>query len=168
MVMGAALHRARFCVAAGFRDLLLFRDAGPARGVLAAVALATPFFALVQARAAAAGAPVPGRFGPLGVALLAGAVLFGIGIVPAGGCACSAILRSGEGHLRFLWVLLGLMAGGLLGAMHWGWWQRLTPVAPVVHLPTALGWWPALLLQGALLAALFAGLRRLEGNGRGR
>lgn len=163
LALGVMLHRSRFCVAAGFRDLLLFRDTGPARGILTALSVATPLFALLQARAMAAGAPLPGRFGPVGPALLAGAFLFGVGMIPASGCACSTLLRSGEGHLRFLWVLLGIAAGSLLGAAHWGWWMARQPAtAAAVHLPSVLGWGPALALQGALLLLLYRLLRRAE------
>lgn len=154
IALGIALHRSRFCVAAGFRDSVLFHDAGPARAILLALALSTFSFGWLQHAAQAAREPLPGNLYPISAATITGATLFGIGLVPAGGCACSTLLRLGEGHVRFLWTLGGLILGSLGGAYHFGWWEQLIGQIPALHLPALVGWPVAIGLNMALLGAL--------------
>jgi len=154
LALGFALHRSRFCVAAAFRDSVLFRDVGLARAVILALALSTLTFSVIQYTASTAGQPVPGNIYAISAATLVGAVLFGIGLVPAGGCACSTLLRLGEGHSRYLWTLLGLLTGSLAGASHFGWWEGLWGILPPIHLPAVIGWTATLTLQMALFSAL--------------
>ncbi|MFZ5815567.1 MAG: YeeE/YedE thiosulfate transporter family protein [Bacillota bacterium] len=161
--LGLALQRSRFCIAAAYRDALLFHDTGITRAVLLALSLTTLGFAAIQYQAG--GALPPGQLQPVSLGTLVGALLFGIGIVPAGGCACSTLLRLGEGHLRFLWTALGLVVGSLLGASHYAWWEGAAGSLPPVHLPALLGWPGALLLQAALLSALFWLALRWERRG---
>lgn len=161
ILLGAVLQRSRYCIAAAFRDSVLFFDTGPARSVLLAIALSSVTFAVFQA-----GSPgLPAAIQPVTAGTLVGPFLFGVGMIPAGGCAGSALLRLGEGHLRFLWTLLGLVLGSLLGAYQYGWWEGLLGNAGPVYLPALLGWPGALALQAALLAALFLVLRWWERKG---
>lgn len=155
ILLGVALQRSRFCVAAAYRDALLFHDAGVTRAVLLALTLSTLSFAWIQFQQVSAGADLPGQIQSVSAGTVAGALLFGIGIIPAGGCACSTILRLGEGHLRFLWTLVGLLIGSVLGAYHFGWWSGMAGTIAPVHLPTLLGWPEALALQMLLLGGLF-------------
>lgn len=154
LALGVALQRSRFCIAAAFRDTVLFYDTGPARGLLLALALSTLTFGLMQYQAHLHGAPLPGNLYPISAGTVAGAVLFGIGLVPAAGCACSTLLRVGEGHLRFFWTLLGLIIGSVAGAYHFGWWEGLLGITAPVHLPAVLGWPAAIALQAAALAGI--------------
>src|SRR5712691_7173737 len=49
--LGAVLQRGRFCFAGAFRDLYLTRNGTVMRAILVGLAVATPAFALIQARA---------------------------------------------------------------------------------------------------------------------
>lgn len=161
IALGAALQRTRFCTAAAFRDSVLFGDTRMARTLLLALAISSVTFGLIQA-VRWPGGELPPAVQPLSAGTLAGPILFGIGMVPAGGCAGSTLLRLGEGHLRFLWTVFGLVVGSLLGAYHYGWWERLLGSAEPVYLPAALGWPAAAALQGLLLAAVYLVIRWLE------
>lgn len=154
LLLGWALSRSRLCIVAAFRDSILFGDTGPAMAVLLALALSLPGFAFVQASIIGQGGPLPGSLSPVGPLTLVGAVLFGIGSVPAGGCAITTLVRIGEGHVRFLFTLVGLLAGALLGAYQYGWWVGLTGALDPVHLPGVLGWPGALVAEGLLLGLL--------------
>lgn len=154
LALGFGLHRSRFCVAAAFRDAILFGDTGLTRAVLLALALSSASFAIIQQKALVSGAPLPGNLYPISAATVAGALLFGAGLVPAGGCACSTLLRLGEGHALYLWVLAGIVAGSLAGAYHFPWWESLAGRMAPVHLPAVIGW-PAT-LAGEMV--LFGGL----------
>ena len=164
VALGAVLQRSRYCIAAAYRDSILFFDTGMARSVLLALAISSVTFGLIQ-MLRWPGGQVPLAAQPLTAGTLVGPVLFGIGMIPGGGCAGSTLLRLGEGHLRFLWTLLGLVLGSLLGAYHYGWWAGLLGAGAPVYLPAALGWPAAALLQALLLGAVFLLIRWWERKG---
>jgi uncharacterized protein len=162
--LGAVLQRSRYCVAAAYRDTVLFCDTGMARSVLLALTITSVTFAVIYLVRVPAGPP-PLAAQPLTAGTVIGPVLFGVGMVPAGGCAASTLLRLGEGHLRFLWTLLGLIVGSLLGAYHYGWWAGLIGTAAPVYLPASIGWPAALLLQAGLLLIFLLVIRWWERKG---
>ncbi|HEY3368027.1 MAG TPA: YeeE/YedE thiosulfate transporter family protein [Symbiobacteriaceae bacterium] len=162
IVLGVAMHRSRLCIAAAFRDSVLFHDTGPAKAILLALALSAVSFGWMQHQALQQGLRLPGNLYPITAGTVAGAFLFGMGMIPAGGCACSTLLRLGEGHLRFLWTLLGLTAGSLLGAYQYGWWEAVLGKTAPVHLPALLGWPLAAALEAVVFVGLFCLLRWWE------
>lgn len=161
LLVGAFLQRSRFCSAAAFRDSILFFDTGMARSLLLALAISSVASGLIQS-VMWPGANLPPAAQPLTAGTLVGPFLFGIGMIPAGGCAGSTLLRIGEGHLRFLWTLFGLILGSVLGAHHYGWWEGLLGGLNPVYLPATLGWTWAVLLQAAALAAVYLLVRWWE------
>lgn len=167
LLLGAVLQRSRFCIAAAFRDPVLFGDTEMTRTLLLALAGSAAAFGAVQA-VWWPGAQLPPAIQPLTAGTLAGPLLFGLGMVPAGGCAASTLLRLGEGHLRFLWTLAGLILGSLLGAYHYGWWEALLGRAEPVYLPAAVGWPAALSLQALGLGAVYLLMRWWERRGEPR
>jgi uncharacterized membrane protein YedE/YeeE len=163
LALGAVLQRSRYCVAAAYRDAVLFFDTGMARSVLLAVTVASVTFGAIQAARWPGGLPLAAQ--PLTAGTLAGPVIFGIGKIPAGGCAASTLLRLGEGNLRFLWTLIGLVLGSLLGANHYGWWLKLLGASDPVYLPALFGWPAAVLIQAVLLLGVFLVIRWWERKG---
>src|SRR6476659_8093556 len=119
--LGLVLQRGRLCFAGAFRDLFLMRNGTMMRAILVGLAVLTPLFALIEARAVpepsfgavAAGAHVV----PLGLNLAVGGLLFGIGMVVAGGCVSGTLYRIGEGYLAS-WASLGGILLGLSAAAH--------------------------------------------------
>ena len=92
--------------------------------LLVVLALSTPPFALVQAKALSSGLEfLPGHVYPVGPQTLAGGIIFGFGMVIAGGCAAGTLVRSGDGFTAQWAALAGLCAGSVLGAWHWDWWH---------------------------------------------
>lgn len=155
VVLGYALHRSRFCFAGAFRDYILFRDNGLLKALLMSLCLSTILFSGVQLFYISNGGGLPGNFYPMGLPTILGGIIFGIGMVIAGGCVCSIFLRLGEGFTLFIFVLLGLGLGSLLGASQWQWWQSKFGWVQPVFLGEVI-WWPlAVLLQvAALLGAV--------------
>src|SRR5258708_16123760 len=157
---GLVLQRGRLCFAGAFRDLFLMRNGTMMRAILVGLAIMAPVFALIEARAVpepsfgavAAGAHVV----PLGVNLAAGGLMFGIGMVVAGGCVSGTLYRIGEGYLAS-WASLGGILLGLSFAAHtWNAWYTLTiEAAPLGWLPTSLGYGGAVLVTWVALAAAF-------------
>ncbi len=156
---GFALQRSRFCFNAAFRDLFQFRSGRTMKGVIVGMAVATAGFAVHMRNLLPnpfLGPVAPEAHAtPIGPALILGGLLFGIGMVVAGGCVSGSLYRMGEGYVAS-WVSFAGILGGLLAAGHtWNWWYRgFIKGAPVVWFPRYLGYGGALALTlGALLAA---------------
>lgn len=156
---GFTLERSRFCFAAGFRDPFITRSTSLARGISAGLLVATLGFAVVQLLK-------PGlRPGiePTGVGTAVGGILFGAGMVLAGGCASGTLMRMGEGMVLSWLTFLALVGGTILGAIHYPWWSfHFLSRSLRVYWPDVLGFWPAVLLQTLLLFGLYLLLGKLE------
>jgi uncharacterized membrane protein YedE/YeeE len=160
LALGLVLQRGRLCFAGAFRDLFLMRNGTMMRAILVGLAIMTPVFALIEARAVpepsfgaiAAGAHVV----PLGLNLAVGGLMFGIGMVVAGGCVSGTLYRIGEGYLASWGSLFGILLGLSLAAHTWNAWYTLTiQSAPMGWLPTSLGYGGAIALTWAALAAAY-------------
>ena len=157
---GLVLQRGRLCFAGAFRDLFLMRNGTMMRAILVGLAIMAPVFALIQARAVpepsfgavAVGAHVV----PLGLNLAVGGLLFGIGMVVAGGCVSGTLYRIGEGYLASWASLFGILLGLSLAAHTWNAWYTWTiQSAPMGWLPTTLGYGGAVVLTWLALGAAF-------------
>ena len=158
--VGLVLQRGRLCFAGAFRDLFLMRNGTMMRAILVGLAIMAPVFALIEARAVpepsfgavAAGAHVV----PLGLNLAVGGLLFGIGMVVAGGCVSGTLYRIGEGYLASWASLFGILLGLSLAAHTWNAWYMWTiQSAPMAWLPTTLGYGGAVVLTWLALGAAF-------------
>jgi len=160
ITFGVILQRSRLCFASAFRDLFLLRDGGNLRGILAGLAVACAGFALIQARAV----PTPG-FGalpdqahllPISAQLIVGGLVFGVGMVVAGGCVSGTLYRVGEGYVGSMVALLGIIAGSVVATHNWNWWwQTYTAHAPLIWLPDLLGYGGALVVTFLLLGIFY-------------
>ncbi|MGD8514924.1 MAG: YeeE/YedE family protein [Granulosicoccaceae bacterium] len=99
--------------------------------------------------------------GPVGVAVLVGAFLFGVGMQLGGGCGSGTLFTVGGGHVRMLITLGFFIVGATLGSAHLHWWLALPDIGRV-SLPEQLGWWQAILLQLFVLGMLYQFVRRSE------
>ncbi|OEF97673.1 YeeE/YedE thiosulfate transporter family protein [Desulfuribacillus alkaliarsenatis] len=164
VALGYALHRSRFCFAGAFRDFILFRDGGLLKALIISLMISTITFALIQYIYLIGDTTVPGNFYPIGLYTIVGGILFGIGMVIAGGCVCSIFLRFGEGFKLFTFVLLGLILGSLVGTLNYPWWEmNFTWVEPV-YLAEILSWPIAIGSQLVLLWGLYKIVNRQENN----
>ena len=113
--------------------------------------------------------PVPAApaTGPVGVSVAVGAFLFGAGMQLGGGCGSGTLFTVGGGNVRMLLTLVFFVAGSFIGTLHLPWWLSL-PGLGRLSVIQALGWGPALALQLAVLAALYALVRRMELEAHGR
>jgi uncharacterized membrane protein YedE/YeeE len=169
---GVGLQRSRFCINSAFRDLIQFRSGRTMKGVLVGMAVATVGFGLhmyTLMPTPTLGPVAPEAHAvPLSAALVVGGILFGVGMVLAGGCTSGSLYRMGEGYLAS-WVSLGGILVGLVAVSHtWTWWWRhVIRPAPVVWFPRTLGYGGAVLLTLALLAAAYLLVLWVESRGGG-
>lgn len=155
---GVILQRSRFCFTASLRDPCITGSTSVTRAVLIGFSLATIGFTAIKYPAFLEGQPIPGmdNVGQISFALVIGAVLFGIGMVIAGGCASGTLMRVGEGFTMQMLSLLFFVIGSLWGAHDMGWWRaNIIKDAPTVFLPDVFGWLGALIVQFLIILLLY-------------
>ncbi|WP_338834036.1 hypothetical protein MHLNE_04030 [Moorella humiferrea] len=155
---GFVLQRSRFCFVAAFRDPFITGNTSVARAVVIALMTAVIGMTLV----ARTGLPLADVH-PAGWHTLAGGLLFGTGMVLAGGCASGNLMRVGEGHLQQWIVLFAFIGGSLWGSHDFEWWQGASiGRSPIIFFPHIIGWGPALAFQLLALGAIYLALMGLE------
>ena len=155
LAFGFVLQRARFCFASAFRDIFLLGHARNMKGVLLGLAVGSVGFGLLMSQQVPNTAlpiyPSTANVLPVGIHTVLGGLLFGVGMVLAGGCVSGSIYRMGEGYVASWVAFLGVMGGLLASAHTWNWWWRVhIASAPRVWLPHWMGH------PGALVATLVA------------
>lgn len=151
---GFLMHRADYCVAGMFRDLFLFRSTLQLKSLLLLIAVSMLLFELIRLSGLAS-VPFP-LFGPPSLVNLLGGLLFGIGMVLAGGCVVGTLYKLGSGSFPSLIALIGLISGSTLYAFVHPVWADFTKAVSfstkAVTLPQLLSLPPwALLLPLVLL-----------------
>lgn len=155
---GFVLQKARFCFTASLRDPWITGSTSVTRAVLIAIAIATIGFTAIKYGAFANGQAIPGQsyIFPISITTAIGGLMFGIGMVIAGGCASGTLMRVGEGFGMQMLGLLFFVIGSLLGAYHMGWWtEHFDATAPRIFLPDVFGWLGAVVVQLALIFVLY-------------
>jgi hypothetical protein len=173
LALGFVMQRARICFARAFREPFMTAEGDMTKAIILALALAMPLAAvLFEKKLMDPFIAIPATFW---LGSLLGGLVFGIGMIFAGGCASGALWRMGEGHLK-LWVAGFFFAwGGSSFAAFVKRWDLLTPeqnidtmldetrVGAQVYLPQALdGWGWALLVSFGILLAWYLFVRYNE------
>lgn len=147
LAFGLIIERAQVCFTSAFRDLWITGRTQMAKAIIIGMAVGTiGVFSYVQLGME----PKVFWAGPNAVI---GGLLFGFGIVLAGGCETGWMYRAVEGQVHFWIVGLGNVIGSTLLALAW---DDLAPVIAVnfdkVNLLQALGPQGGLLVTYAMLA----------------
>jgi len=159
IAFGVIIQRSQLCFTSAFRDLWVTGRANMAKGLVLGMAASTIGTAsYIQLGVA----PKVFWAGP-GVIL--GGLLFGFGIVIAGGCETGWMYRTMEGQVHF-WVV---GAGNIVGAafLAWAWdglglYRTLVAHWPRVNLIESMGWTGALLFTYGLFALMYLFLHLWE------
>jgi len=164
--LGISLLHAAYGFSGAWRDFIRKRMSRGFRSHIWLIALTSLLFfpiiggAFSELQASAALAPI-------GLSVAIGAFIFGIGMQLGGGCGSGTLFTVGGGHVNMLVTLMFFIIGATTGSVHLGWWLSLPDIGKVSSI-TSFGWLPALLLQLALLTALYFLLRKLEHNKHGK
>lgn len=153
--LGIALYHATFSFAGGFRALLAQGRGAALRAQMLMLALLVVLMLPAIEAGTLAGAPARGIVFPAGVAVLAGAFLFGVGMQLGGGCGSGTLYTAGGGSARMLLTLAFFIAGATLAAWQSPLWENL-PALPAMTLPGLVGLGPALSLSLAIFALVAA------------
>lgn len=157
VAFGMILQRSRFCFTAAFRDPVTTGGTSLTRAAFLAVAVGTiGFSALSLYSISTGGKPLAtDSVAPLSILTVIGGIMFGIGMVTAGGCASGTLMRVGEGF-QLQWVaLLCFMLGSVAGAWAMGFLAPLGKANVKIYLPDHIGWAGALIFQFSLIAIVY-------------
>lgn len=159
LLLGFLMHRSDFCVTAMFRDYFLFRDATLLRSLLLLMAASMLMFEAGRMLGIIRIYPFP-ILGVPSAANLLGGMLFGFGMVLAGGCVFGTLYKMGSGSLLSAVAFLGLLLGSAVFAEFFPWWASFSKATAMpwagITLPQGLGIAPTwLLLPLWLIAATF-------------
>lgn len=155
---GFVLQKSRFCFTASMRDPWITGSTSVTKAVLIALAITTIGFTAIKYGAFVNGLPIPGMnyVVPISFSTVVGGILFGIGMVIAGGCASGTLMRVGEGFAMQVLSLAAFIGGSLLGAYHFGFWKiNFISNGPKIFLPDYFGWFGAVIIQLLIIFCLY-------------
>jgi len=158
--LGIALMHAAFGFSGSWRVFIRDRDGRGVRAQLLLLGLTSILFFPVLGQvfpSLQAGAALA----PVGTSVLVGAFLFGIGMQLGGGCGSGTLYTMGQGQVDMLITLTFFIVGATLGSAHLHWWLTM-PGYGSISVIEQFGWWQALLLQLAVLTALYLLVRFLD------
>ena len=124
LVYGMCLQYGRFCFASAFRDLFAV---GVPRMVVG-IMIATILFSFVSAFVTATGMSTF-HAAPTSLHATIAGLIFGVGMVFAGGCASGSLYKTGEGNGVSLLVVLSISVTQAVFADVGGWFNKLVPAS---------------------------------------
>jgi uncharacterized protein len=137
--LGVTLYHARFGFTSAWRQLV---SVGQGRGLQAhtlMLGVAVVLFAPILAGGVGFfGTEPSGYVAPITLGLLAGSVLFGIGMQLGGACASGTLYATGAGHVPVFITLGGFIAGSILAVRTITWWEPGGAAGLVVSEPISL------------------------------
>jgi uncharacterized membrane protein YedE/YeeE len=150
VAFGVVLQRSRFCLVSAFREPFLSGQSEHTRAAALALTLSMIGFSILKATDLkdATEWVLPSFL----LGALLGGMLFGVGMVIAGGCGAGSIWRAGEGHIK-LWIAVFFFA---IGASMMRRWlvstELMRQLGSALFLPNLLGWAGAIWGVVALMA----------------
>ena len=154
---GMMLQYGRFCFASASRDLFAAGVPRMAVGIL----IALIFFSVIQATLAATNMSTF-HPAPFGIHTLLSGMIFGVGMVLAGGCASGSLYKIGEGNGTSILSILGISFGQAIFVDVGGPFLKLVPESWVAssaakHLPPdkVTSWFDYYLVRVRLGQALY-------------
>lgn len=148
---GLLIERAQICFTSAFRDMWITGRSNLTKAIILGMAVsALGTYSYIQLGVS----PKIMWSGPNAVI---GGLLFGFGIVVAGGCETGWMYRAVEGQIHFWWVGVGNIIGSTVLAYYWGSFaQPLATNWTKINLLAALGPVQGLMLTYVLLGLIFA------------
>jgi hypothetical protein len=171
--IGFIMHRSRLCFARAFREPFMTAEGDMTKAVILALAIGLPIASLLfQKNIIDPYIAIPPAFW---IGSLLGGLIFGIGMIFAGGCASGSLWRMGEGHAK-LWVTIFFFSwmGSIASALFKKFKltsidetnvesYEMTNVGFQAYLPDMLGGWEwTLVVSGALLLVWYLLVRYNE------
>ena len=138
--LGFALFHSRFGFTSAFRQLVSVGNASGIRAHALLLGTAATLVTLIMASGVGVfGAKPQPSGGPLGVALLIGAFLFGFGMQIGGSCASGTLFAVGAGQTTIVYTLGGFIIGSTLYVSQYHLVDNLPAFHPIL-LSNSVGW----------------------------
>ena len=150
---GVVLYHAAFGFTSSWRVFISDRRGAGLRAQMLMLAVTCIVFFPLLANGSVFGQTVRGNVSPAGVAVLAGAFIFGIGMQLGGGCASGTLYSAGGGSTRMLIVLAFFIIGSVIGTAHVPWWTAQPSLAPT-SIVSVYGPWLALAISFVVFALI--------------
>jgi hypothetical protein len=131
--LGIVMHRSDFCIAGAFRDIFLTRDFFRLRALLLLVSAISVLVYLGRTTGLITSYP-PSFFGAPSLLNLAAGIIFGIGMVLAGGCITGTLYKMGTGNFISIFAFAGLLFGTVLSGLVYPFYR---PFAEALVLPVS-------------------------------
>ena len=158
MALGYVLHRSDYCMAGMFRDFFLFRRAFMLRTLLLLVICSMVLIELARLVGLLPLHPSP-LLKPPGFTNLIGGIIFGFGMVLAGGCVVGVVYKMGSGSVLSGVAFFGLLGGSALYAEFHPWWKgiaaQLSFLQGTITVPQLFGVSPTLVVFLVALPACY-------------
>ncbi len=159
VALGLVLQRSRFCFFCNLREALEEREPRPVAAILLALAVATlgavTIFSIWIPDASAGYLPQRGHLSPAAWPMLAGGLVFGLGMAFSGSCISAHLYRLAEGSSLSLVALATALLGFSLGDLFWNpLYLSSYRTAEVIWLPRYLGFGGAVAAQLVVLGLL--------------
>ncbi len=150
VAFGVVLQRSRFCLVSAFREPFMSGQSEHARAAALALTLSMVGFAILKATDLKDA--TEWVFPSFWQGALCGGILFGFGMVIAGGCGAGSIWRAGEGHVK-LWIAVIFFAlGASMMRLFLTRTELIRRLGSALFLPNLIGWASAVWGVVALMA----------------
>ena len=115
IALGIVNQRTRFCMVRAFRDPFMTGDGEMTKGAALALMVGVAGFSIIKGSDLSDVRAVEEFVNPsVFVGSISGGLIFGIGMVLAGGCASGSLWRAGEGQFKFFLVLAAFSVSSAL------------------------------------------------------
>ncbi|MBB6448378.1 hypothetical protein HNR44_000327 [Geomicrobium halophilum] len=155
ILIGFTLFHARFGFASVYRQIVESGNTEMLRAHMFMLGIAATFFApILMFDIGAFGSMPSAALSPISIGLVVGAFTFGFGMEMGSGLAPASLYQAKGGRSAMICTLLGFLAGSVLGAYHFGFWNETLPEISEISLATdtGLGYIGAWVVQVAIFA----------------
>ena len=158
LIAGAIMYRSDFCVSGMFRDLFLFKKTIMLRSLLLVVVASMILFEITRRIGLLPLYPFP-LLGSPSLGNIVGGIIFGCGMVLAGGCVVGTLYKMGSGSIISATAFIGLIVGsGIYAEIH-PWWAEISKKFSFLQdhmtLPQVFGCDPLLILLPVIVLSCY-------------
>jgi uncharacterized membrane protein YedE/YeeE len=157
--LGLLLERGRFCFFCIYREGIEEKNTTPFLAILVAIASGSIGYSIIFGQflpdTSTDSLPPAAHIGPVSWPLIVAALAFGIGMSLSGACISGHLYRIGQGYLRAIPALIGVLFGFVIAFLTWNWlYLRAIADAPTIWLPHTFGYAGSLAITFLALTAI--------------
>ncbi|HAK88442.1 MAG TPA: hypothetical protein DHV16_10365 [Nitrospiraceae bacterium] len=124
-ILGFVFHRSDLCMAGMFRDIFLLKRTFLLRILFLQVVVTMVFFFIAK-KLGLIGLYPPPNLGLASLGTIMGGIVFGAGMVLAGGCVMGTLYKMGSGSIISIIAFAGLIIGSAIFAEFYPAWLQIT------------------------------------------